>query len=424
MKQLVKLWERPSSDGKKFRYYLLYTDNDGKRRQKSLGHANRQKAERERAQLERHLHMALADACPMTLKQFVEASLDRTGDQIRESTQREYRAAMKDFIKVVGNMDYQQVGLKDAEFYRQKCLDKGNSRATVAKKLRHLKCLFGAGVKRRLLDENPFQHISMPRYSKNDIRRYSDKECERLLKAAQDFVAGSNDRTAVRWDLLVVAALATGLRRGELLNCTWKDIDFEEQTIKVAPKEESAETWQWCVKDTDRRTLPLTDELTQLLVDHQSRQPEGYPYVFTPPARYDYIQRELRAAGLWTYSDSRLKVVNNFGRDFGVILRRAGIESGEFHDLRRTAICNWFEEGMSEFDVMKLAGHADFRTTHRFYLRVRDDLVERARRATERGLCQKLLQNCCNRPSSLPPKKASTRKCLPESDLPHGQGRT
>jgi len=85
-----------------------------------------------------------------------------------------------------------------------------------------------------------------------------------------------------------------------------------------------------------------------LFVDHQSHQPEGYPYVFVPPARYDYIQSRLRATGMWTYSDSRLKVVNNFGRDFGLILHRAGIEDGEFHDLRRTAICNWFEEGMNE----------------------------------------------------------------------------
>jgi len=399
MKQLVKLWERPSSDGKKFRYYLLYTDDAGRRRQKSLGHADRQKAKRECAQLERHLQMAQSDAYPMTLKQFTEVSLARTGDQIRESTQREYRAAMKDFIKVAGNMDYQEVSLKDAEFYRQRCLDRGNSRATVAKKLRHIKCVFGAGVKRRLLDENPLEHISMPRYSKNDIRRYSDRECEQLLKAAQDFTAASNEETCVKWDLLVVVALSTALRRGELLNCTWKDVDFEAQTIRVAPKEETDETWEWLVKDTDRRLLPLTDELAQVLVDHQSQQPEGYAYVFVPPARYDYIQRELRAKGMWTYSDSRLKVVNNFGRDFGKILCRAGIGNGEFHDLRRTAICNWFDEGMGEYDVMKLAGHADFRTTHKFYLRVRDDLVHRARQATARGLCQKLLQKCCNCPS-------------------------
>ena len=204
-----------------------------------------------------------------------------------------------------------------------------------------------------------------------------------------------------------MVALFTALRRGELLNCTWGDIDFEEQTIKVSPKVDTAETWEWRIKDTDRRTLPLTDELAQLLVDHQAGQPEGYPYVFVPPARYDYIQQELCAKGKWTYSDSRLKVVNNFGRDFGKILQRASVKEGEFHDFRRTAICNWLKEGMSEYDVMKLAGHADFKTTHKYYLRVRDDLVDRTRQATARGLCQNLLQKCCSSDFSPTNEKSS-----------------
>ena len=139
------------------------------------------------------------------------------------------------------------------------------------------------------------------------------------------------------------------------------DFIVEEQTIKVSPKANTEGTWEWLIKDTDWRTLPLTNALTQCLVDHQSRQPEGYPYVFVPPVRYNYIQHELRAKGKWTYSDSRLKVVNNFCPDFRRILQRAGVEIGTFHDLRRTAICNWFKEGMREYDVMKLAGHADFR---------------------------------------------------------------
>ena len=40
---------------------------------------------------------------------------------------------------------------------------------------------------------------------------------------------------------------------------------------------------------------------------------------------------------------------------------------------------------LSEFEVMKLAGHANFSTTHRFYLRVRDDLIDRARQASTRA---------------------------------------
>ncbi|MCU0917097.1 MAG: tyrosine-type recombinase/integrase [Planctomycetes bacterium] len=326
----------------------------------------------------------------MRLSDFAADSLTRTGDQIRESTRREYDAAMNDFVRVVGNKDFQTVTIDDAEVYRQQCLDRGNAPATVAKKMREIKSVFQTAVKRRQLDGNPFQHVKMPRCPKNEIHIYTEAECDRIIRAAQEFVLTGNPETSVRWDLLILTALCTAQRRAELLNSIWSDVDFAEQTIKVSPKEDVAETWLWRIKDTDRRTLPLTPELTQMLADHQSRQPDGCPYVFVPPARYRFIQTELRAKGKWTYSDSRLKVINNFGRDFGLILTRAAVNTGEFHDLRRTAICNWFAQGLSEYEIMRLAGHADFKTTHRFYLRVRDDLMDRARQASSRALSRNL----------------------------------
>ena len=76
------------------------------------------------------------------------------------------------------------------------------------------------------------------------------------------------------------------------------------------------------------------------------------------------------------------KGFNNFSRWFEKILNGAALNEGEFHDLRRTAISRWFANGLSEYDVMHLAGHSDFQTTHRFYLAVRDDLVQRARLAS------------------------------------------
>ncbi|MHC4539410.1 MAG: tyrosine-type recombinase/integrase [Planctomycetota bacterium] len=240
------------------------------------------------------------------------------------------------------------------------------------------------------------RYLKMPKCPENEIHIYSDAECERIVKAARYVTARSNGQRRPRWDLLIIVALSTGLRRGELLNCTWQDIDFAEQTIRVSPKANTAATWEWSIKDTDRRTLPLTDRLTQLLIDHQNRQPEGHPYAFVPPARYDYIQHELRARGYWTYSDSRSNVIPSFSYGFRKILRQAHVDEGQFHDLRRTAICNWFREGLRELEIMRLAGHANFATTHRYYLRVRDDLVDRAREATARGLCQNLLQNCCS----------------------------
>ena len=52
----------------------------------------------------------------------------------------------------------------------------------------------------------------------------------------------------------------------------------------------------------------------------------------------------------------------------------------------------WFANGMSEHDVMVLAGHSSFATTHEFYLAVADDLIGRARVATAQGLRQKLVR--------------------------------
>jgi integrase len=77
--------------------------------------------------------------------------------------------------------------------------------------------------------------------------------------------------------------------------------------------------------------------------------------------------------------------VNNFDRGFDRILKRAEIEEGEFHNLRRTCLSGWLTNGLTEYDVMQLAGHSEFSTTHRFYLAVRNDLIDRARAAGMKG---------------------------------------
>ena len=375
MKQLVKLWKRPSYDGARFTYYLLYTDEQRKRRQKSLGHIDARKAERQRAQLERELRMGIVEPGSMKLGEFLEDSLVRTGRQIRESTCHEVEYAMNHFIEVIGDLDYQHIQLKHGELFLQACLDKGNSPATAAKKLRHLKRLFQLAVNRKQLEENPLQHIEFPKSPKKKVEIYNADECERILNAARH----SQAETSVKWELLILLALLTGMRRGEILNTIWTDIDFDAMTIEVSPKKGTETTWEWHIKDTDRRSLPLTEELILMLADHQNKQPHGYPYVFVPNSRYDYIQ-QLRRQDKWGQCDACLKLVNNFNRDFRKILRVTGIEKGQFHTLRKTALSNWLANGMSEHEVMLLAGHASFATTHEFYLAVADDLMDRARR--------------------------------------------
>ena len=61
----------------------------------------------------------------------------------------------------------------------------------------------------------------------------------------------------------------------------------------------------------------------------------------------------------------------------------AGIETGTFHDLRRTCLSNWVVQGLSLHEVKELAGHAGIETTERFYLAVRKDVLELLQLAKE-----------------------------------------
>ena len=70
----------------------------------------------------------------MKLRDFIEDSLARTGNHIRESTRRIAEAAMKDFIATIGNINFRSVTLADGELYLQTRLDRGNSNTTVSKR--------------------------------------------------------------------------------------------------------------------------------------------------------------------------------------------------------------------------------------------------------------------------------------------------
>jgi len=225
--------------------------------------------------------------------------------------------------------------------------------------------------------ENPLRYVKPPKVTKPEIHTYSLDECLRLIRTSRESkVVGE-----VRWDLMILLALYTGMRRGELLNLTWPEIDFEHRVIHIKPQKNSEYTWEWQAKDSETRKLPLTEGLVRLLVKHQMKQPERCPYIFVPESRYRHIQ-ELRQENKWKIKYGRCPL-NNFTRQLTAIRREAGIDKGTFHDLRRTCFKNLLENGLGEYDHMNLAGHSTFETTHRFYLSVSDSLLQRARVATE-----------------------------------------
>jgi len=378
MKPLVKLRTRPSRDGCSFKYFIDFVDDNGKRRQVSLGHADKKKADRQVAQKERELQMGIVEPESMRLSSLLKDSLQRTKGQVRESTLTEYDGAMRAFINCVGDIDFLKVNHRHGEQFVQYCLEKGNAPATTAKKLRHLKRIFQQAHERGQIEVNPLRNVKQPKSAKKKVRTFSQQQCLDLVRCSSQF---QQSKSSVKWELLIRMALYTGMRRGELLNITWRDIDFDKRTVDVNPKVDTDSIWTWFIKDTDRRTLPLTDEVVDSLATLQSTQPEGHPYVFVFEKRYKRIG-DLRRVNKWSVSRGRCPL-NNFDREFEAIRLMASIQEGTFHDLRRTCLSNWLSAGLSEFEVMTLAGHAKFETTRRFYLAVNDTLIDRARSVLE-----------------------------------------
>jgi integrase len=176
-------------------------------------------------------------------------------------------------------------------------------------------------------------------------------------------------------------AIETGMRKSELLNLTWPDIDFESRSVWVRPKKDTRHTWEWKVKDHDERELPLSENTLKMLARQQEEMEAGCTYVLVPVNRYRHIQ-ELRRLGEWEYEDSRQNILLNFTRDFGVLRKQCGISKDKrFHDLRSTAISNWCQQGLNLEDVRRLAGHSSITITQEFYLSVAYGLMDRARAA-------------------------------------------
>jgi integrase len=378
MKELVRLRMRPSRDGKSFRYMLDYVAQDARRHQISLGHADKRRAERQRHEKELELRVNVTGPVSMRLTDFFRDSLGRTKGQVRATTLGETARSMKDFVDCVGDIDVQEVRHEHGERFIQYCLDQKLSTGTVTKKIKHLKRVFQLAEDRSQLDRHPLRKLRPPKVAKRKVRVFTGQECDALCKAAHQY---EEKGRPVRWELLIRTCLATGMRRGELMNITWRDIDFANMTVEVSPKKSRVDTWEWHIKDTDHRTLPLTADLVKLLVEHQMAQPEGNPYVFVPMGRYEFIQG-LQRSGQWTVERGR-SPLSKFCHHFNKIRTRAGIESGTFHDLRRTCLSNWVAQGLSLHEVKELAGHAGIDTTERFYLAIRKDVVDRARAASE-----------------------------------------
>lgn len=213
----------------------------------------------------------------------------------------------------------------------------GRSGATLNRYLVALGALFAWARRGRLLPrgfESPTKHIEKHKEARGRVRYLSDDERERLLAACRK-------SPWPRLYLLVLMALTTGARRGELLSLRWKDVDLERGEARIG---EDADTE---TKNGDARCLIL---LPQVITEMEP---------FAPKDAHKSEALVFR---------SRLRPSQPYATAlaFNDALAAAGIKNFRFHDCRHTAASYMAQQGASLLEIADTLGHRQLRMVQRY----------------------------------------------------------
>ena len=218
---------------------------------------------------------------------------------------------------------------KIVEEYRSKRLSLGLAPSTLNRELAILKHMLHRAVDWDLIDEDVLRRVKkvklMPENNRR-LRYLTKEEADRLIKACYETPKCHHLAP------IVITALQTGMRRGEILRLKWDNIDFKNGYIYV---EDS--------KNKISRLIPMSQTLRQTL----SNLPRhlSSPYVF--------------------WHDNG-KPYDDIKHSFNKVLKRAGIKDFCFHDLRHTFASWLVMQGIDLTTVKELLGHKSISMTLRY----------------------------------------------------------
>ena len=176
-------------------------------------------------------------------------------------------------------------------------------------------------------------------------------------------------------------ALNTGMRQGELLTLKWDDVDLERGVLRVRrtlTHADKAYVLGEPKTNKSRRTIRLTTSAVTALRAHLSRQLEEMERMGS-----------LYQPGGLVFAAETGTIVNPSNlrnRSFKLLLKRAGLRTIRFHDLRHSCATLLLSKNVNPKVVSEMLGHASVRITLDTYSHLMPEMQESAARALEDAL--------------------------------------
>ena len=197
--------------------------------------------------------------------------------------------------------------------------------ATINRYVAAISVVFSYAVREYGIQVNPIYKIPSLPENNERTRFLSDDERTRLFHSGR----------ASHWDklyLIVLLAITTGARKGELTKLKWSDIDFERRTAYVST-----------TKNGQPKVMPLTNEVVKELNRFKDQEPE---LIFNSEIKTD---KPYEFRKLW------LKALD-----------KAEIDNFRFHDLRHTCASYLAMNGCSLLEIADVLGHKQISMTARY----------------------------------------------------------
>ncbi len=291
--------------------------------------------------------LGFLDRKEVDLETFAKDFLTYSQTNHRVATTSRYRAAIDNFMRFVReNTDIKRLsGITtdtieqykvwrrntavapngaDPKRVKPQYLRQGAKGYTINFEVMTLKTMFNLAVKWKKLETNPATGVKKLKTEDSKKRRFlTDAECDQLLAASP-----------LELYPIFFVLLHTGMRKGEVINLEWKDIDFNRGVLKVQRK-------SFWVPKTGEREIPMSKKVEEVI-------------------------RKLPKTGSLVFSNGKGGAIepNSLRKQLMDVAKKAGIpDLTEVHALRHTFASRLFMKGVDAPTVQKLMGHTKIDTT-------------------------------------------------------------
>ncbi len=313
-------------------YYVYYFDNNGKRCKKSTNAKLKSEALKFLKSFEQKVQSN--STRDLDLKAFLFEYLKYSESHHTAKTTMAFKTTFNFFHKYIGNPNLKEITTLDIDSFINKRI-KTVSLYAGRKDLINLKSAFNWSKQMGYIKVNPAKNIKRIRIPERLPSFFNENEYKILLNAVDN----------PQLKNIIEIAINTGLRQMEIITLNWEQINFNERLITLSNQNH-------ITKGKRIRTIPMNERSYQIL-------------------KHLY---EKRKSYLVFHNNGEQLKQDYVSHSFTKYVRKAKINHKlNFHALRHSFASWLVQRGVSIYQVSKLLGHADIKTTQIYsHLRTED----------------------------------------------------